>query len=76
MKKRKVWKGTKKICEKCKKEFVIEFEHDYYKICSSCYVEGHKEDTMRAYGSWKNLRVCTHVHEGPRKEFVWKRREA
>ena len=68
---RKVWKGTKKVCEKCKKEFVIEFEHDHYRMCSSCYVKEHKGDTARG-----GLRVFTHVHEGPRKEFVWKKREA
>jgi len=64
-------KGRMKKCEKCGKKFKTTFMTLNYRTCRACYVKEHKEDMTRG-----GLRVCTHVHEGPRKEFVWKRREA
>lgn len=69
-------KGRRKVCEKCGKEFYVEFELSYYKVCRPCFLAAHADDACWNEGRWRNLRVLTHVHKGPRKEFVWKRREA
>jgi hypothetical protein len=64
-------KGRKKKCRKCGRTFKTTFTTMNYKTCQTCYVEQHKGDTIKG-----GLRTFTHIHKGPRKEFVWKRREA